>query len=599
MKAVRCEVYGPPASLVVREVPDPVPGPGEVVVEIHAAGVNFPDVLLIANRYQVPTRLPFIPGNEFAGRVIQLGPDVTGFAAGDVVMGTALAGGAFAERVAVPARALRPVPAGLDMVHAAAFGVTYRTAYHALVTIGGLKPDDWVVVLGAAGGVGTACVDLASRLGARVIAAVSSRDRVAICQKLGAVGSIVYSHEDVKTAIRRFTAPGAEIVIDPVGGSYAEQALRSTRWGGRFVCVGFAAGEIPRIPLNLVLLKGVIVRGFELRTLADHLPDAIREEERTLARLAGAGMRPEVSECYPLDQAAAALERVAGRQVTGKIVITPVTAPGKSLQEYLYTILAGQGGPVADEVLVEHDDRIAIITINRPHARNAINHAVSAAMAEALAELDERADLTVGIITGAGGTFSSGMDLKAFLAGENVRAEGKGLAGLTEAPPRKPLIAAVEGWALAGGCEVALACDLIVAASDAKFGIPEVKRGLVAGAGGLVRLPRRIPAGIAMELALTGDPLSSADAYRLGLVNALTEPGEALDGARKLAARIAVNGPLAVAATKQIITQQHDWDMADVWGKQEPIMRPAFQSDDAREGALAFAEKRAPVWKGR
>jgi enoyl-CoA hydratase len=254
---------------------------------------------------------------------------------------------------------------------------------------------------------------------------------------------------------------------------------------------------------------------------------------------------------------------------------------------------------VADEVLVEYANRIAIVTINRPHARNAINHAVSAGMAEALDELDARADLTVGIITGAGGTFSSGMDLKAFLAGENVTVEGKGLAGLTQSPPRKPLIAAVEGWALAGGCEVALACDLIVAASDAKFGIPEVKRGLVAGAGGLVRLPRRIPAGIAMELALTGDPLPAPDAHRLGLVNALTEPGKALDGALELAARIAANGPLAVAATKQIVAQQHDWDMADVWGKQEPIMRPVFQSEDAREGALAFAEKRAPIWKGR
>jgi enoyl-CoA hydratase len=254
---------------------------------------------------------------------------------------------------------------------------------------------------------------------------------------------------------------------------------------------------------------------------------------------------------------------------------------------------------VADEVLVEYADRIAIITINRPHARNAINHAVSVGVADALQELDERDDLTVGIITGAGGTFSSGMDLKAFLAGENVTVEGKGLAGLTQAPPRKPLIAAVEGWALAGGCEVALACDLIVAASDAKFGIPEVKRGLVAGAGGLVRLPRRIPAGIAMELALTGDPLTAADAYRLGLVNTLAEPGAALDGATRLAARIAVNGPLAVIATKQIVTRQHDWDMADVWVNQEPIMRPAFQSEDAREGALAFAEKRPPVWKGR
>jgi enoyl-CoA hydratase len=254
---------------------------------------------------------------------------------------------------------------------------------------------------------------------------------------------------------------------------------------------------------------------------------------------------------------------------------------------------------VADEVLVTRADRIAIITINRPHVRNAINHAVSAGVAQALEELDERDDLTVGIITGAGGIFSSGMDLKAFLAGEKVSLADRGLGGLTQAPPRKPLIAAVEGWALAGGCEVALACDLIVAANDAKFGIPEVKRGLVAGAGGLVRLPRRIPAGIAMELALTGDPLPAADAYRLGLVNTLTEPGAALDGARELAGRIACNGPLAVAATKQIIAQQHDWGMPDVWARQEPIMRPVFQSDDAREGALAFAEKRAPVWKGR
>ena len=254
---------------------------------------------------------------------------------------------------------------------------------------------------------------------------------------------------------------------------------------------------------------------------------------------------------------------------------------------------------MADEVLVEYEDRIAVITINRPQARNAINHAVSAGMAAALEELDERDDLTVGIITGASGTFSSGMDLKAFLAGENVTIEGKGLAGFTQSPPRKPLIAAVEGWALAGGCEVALACDLIVAANDAKFGIPEVKRSLVAAAGGLIRLPRRIPAAIAMELALTGDPLPAADAYRLGLVNSLTEPGGALEGARKLAARIAVNGPLAVAATKQIITQQSDWDMADAWGKQAAIAGPVFVSEDAREGARAFAEKRAPVWKGR
>ena len=254
---------------------------------------------------------------------------------------------------------------------------------------------------------------------------------------------------------------------------------------------------------------------------------------------------------------------------------------------------------MADEVLVEYADRIAVMTINRPQARNAVNHAVSALMAEALDELDRRDDLTVGIITGAGGTFSSGMDLKAFLAGEDVTIAGKGFAGFTQAPPRKPLIAAVEGWALAGGCEVALACDLIVAAEDAKFGIPEVKRGLVAAAGGLVRLPRRIPAGIAMELALTGDPLPATDAHRLGLVNALTAPGGALDGARALAARIAANGPLAVAATKQIVARQHDWDMADMWALQGPIVGPVIGSEDAREGARAFAEKRPPVWTGR
>jgi enoyl-CoA hydratase/carnithine racemase len=254
---------------------------------------------------------------------------------------------------------------------------------------------------------------------------------------------------------------------------------------------------------------------------------------------------------------------------------------------------------VADEVLVEYADRVVVITINRPYARNAVNRKVSAAIATAVDELDERVDLTVGIITGAGGTFCSGMDLKAFLAGESVSLEGRGLAGITRRPPRKPLIAAVEGWAVAGGCEIALACDLIVAAKDAKFGIPEVKRGLVASAGGLVRLPRRIPGGIAMELALTGDPLGAADAYRLGLVNLLTEPGDAVDGAHELAARITMNSPLAVVAAKRVIIEQHDWDLATLWDRQKAITRPVFTSEDAREGALAFTEKRAPVWKGR
>ncbi|MFI5956038.1 crotonase/enoyl-CoA hydratase family protein [Cryptosporangium sp. NPDC051539] len=254
---------------------------------------------------------------------------------------------------------------------------------------------------------------------------------------------------------------------------------------------------------------------------------------------------------------------------------------------------------MSDEVLVDHADGVAVITINRPAARNAVNGAVSAGVSAALDELDERDDLTIGIITGAGGTFCAGMDLKAFVAGENPNDEKRGFGGITMAPPHKPVIAAVEGWALAGGCEIALACDLIVAAEDAKFGIPEVKRGLVAAAGGLVRLPRRIPAAVAMELALTGDPLPAVDAYRLGLVNQLTTPGGALEAARALGARIAANGPLAVAATKQIIVQSQDWTEAELWAKQGPLVAPVLGSADAQEGSRAFAEKRAPVWKGR
>jgi enoyl-CoA hydratase len=254
---------------------------------------------------------------------------------------------------------------------------------------------------------------------------------------------------------------------------------------------------------------------------------------------------------------------------------------------------------MAGEVKVEHVGGVLVITINRPQARNAINRAVTLGVAAALDELDERDDLILGIITGAEGTFSAGMDLKAFLAGEEVVIPGRGLAGMTHVSPRKPMIAAVEGWALAGGFEVALACDMIVAADDAKFGIPEVKRGLIAGAGGLLRLPRRIPPAVAIELALTGDPISAAEAQRYGLINAITPPGGALEGALALAARITPNGPLAVAGTKAIVSGALDWTIAEGFEKQAPIMAPVFDSADAREGALAFAEKRAPVWRSR
>jgi enoyl-CoA hydratase len=254
---------------------------------------------------------------------------------------------------------------------------------------------------------------------------------------------------------------------------------------------------------------------------------------------------------------------------------------------------------MSDEVLAEFADRVAVITINRPEARNAINRAVTVGIAAAVDELEARDDITLGIITGAGGTFSAGMDLKAFLRGEDVTLPGRGLAGICQRPPRKPLIAAVEGWALAGGCEVVLACDLVVAAEDAKFGIPEVKRGLVAAAGGLIRLPRRIPVQIAMELALTGDPLGATDAHRHGLVNLLTAPGEALAGARALAARIVANGPLAVAVSKEIVTASADWSSDEAFDRQVPLLAPIFGSEDAKEGARAFAEKRLPVWRGR
>jgi enoyl-CoA hydratase len=251
-------------------------------------------------------------------------------------------------------------------------------------------------------------------------------------------------------------------------------------------------------------------------------------------------------------------------------------------------------GPVE----VDIDNGVITITINRPEARNAIDRAVADGVAAALDELEARDDLIVGIITGAGGTFSSGMDLKAFVRGEVPSLPGRGLAGLTEAPPTKPMIAAVEGWALAGGCEVALACDLIVASSTARFGIPEVKRGLVAAAGGLMRLPRRLPPHVAMEMALTGDPITAADAHRFGLVNQLTEPGGALAGARALAARITPNGPLAVATSKRIITESADWPAADAFARQAPMVAVIMASADAREGATAFAEKRPPVWSG-
>jgi enoyl-CoA hydratase len=253
---------------------------------------------------------------------------------------------------------------------------------------------------------------------------------------------------------------------------------------------------------------------------------------------------------------------------------------------------------MSDEVLTEVSDGVAVITINRPEARNAVNGAVARGIAKAVEELDASTDAQVLILTGAGGTFSAGMDLKGFLAGDSPNFADRGFGGIVERPPAKPIIAAVEGYALAGGFELVLACDLVVASEAAKFGLPEVRRSLVAGAGGLLRLPKRIPYHVAMEIALTGEHYSGARLHQAGLVNQLVPAGEALAAARDLAARICLGGPLALTATKRVIAESGDWNSAEAFRRQAEIITPVFTSADAREGALAFAEKRQPVWRG-
>jgi enoyl-CoA hydratase len=252
-----------------------------------------------------------------------------------------------------------------------------------------------------------------------------------------------------------------------------------------------------------------------------------------------------------------------------------------------------------EAVLVSTSGGIMTITLNRPHAKNAANKALAEGVAAAIDELEANPNLRVAILTGAGGTFCSGMDLKGFANGETPVVEGRGFAGLCDYTVSKPLIAAVEGYALAGGFELAISCDLIVAAEDSKFGIPEVKRGLVAGAGGLAKLPKQIPPRAAMYLALTGDFISAEKALGLGLINELVPSGTALESAVALAQKIAANGPLAVSVSKAVVAAAQDWSSDIMFQEQHKLIEPIFTSEDAMEGATAFAQKRAPVWKGR
>ncbi|MEV3905936.1 NADPH:quinone oxidoreductase family protein [Mycobacterium sp. NPDC050551] len=318
MRAAVCPRYGPPEVVRIERMPAPVPAAGQVRVRVEAAAVNFPDVLLIADDYQLSVAPPFVPGSEFAGTVVECGPHTTDVAVGDRVSGTAMYG-AFAEEVAVAADGVQPIPDGVDMPAAAAFGVAYRTAYHALRSTARIGAGDPLIVLGAGGGVGLAAVTLGAALGAEVVAVASSAEKLAAAAEHGARHVVDHRAGELRQALRDAVPDGAAAVLDPVGGSLSEPALRSLRRGGRFVTVGFASGEIPRIPLNLVLVKGVQIVGFQF---GDVDPGEYTRNERELRALFESGrVAPHIGAVYPLADAASALRRVADGQAVGKVVI--------------------------------------------------------------------------------------------------------------------------------------------------------------------------------------------------------------------------------------------------------------------------------------
>jgi NADPH2:quinone reductase len=323
MKAVLCKAFGPPESLVVEEVISPDPGPGEVVVSVKAASVNFPDVLIIQNKYQFKPQLPFSPGSEVAGVVKTIGDGVTTVKPGDRVMAFTTYG-AFAEEVKIEAKRLLPLPAGMDFTHAAAFGLTYATSDHALRDRGQLAAGETLLVLGAAGGVGLAAIEIGKALGARVIAAASTEDKLAVCREHGADDAINYATDDLRERIKSLTdGRGVDVVYDPVGGAYTEPALRSLAWRGRLLVVGFATGDIPKMPLNLTLLKGCSIVGVFWGEFTRREPQRFAESMQQLGRWYADGkLKPHVSQTYPLERAADALTAMANRQVKGKVVLT-------------------------------------------------------------------------------------------------------------------------------------------------------------------------------------------------------------------------------------------------------------------------------------
>jgi NADPH:quinone reductase len=324
MRAALCKSFGPPEQLVVEEVPDPVPGPREVVIDVHACGVNFPDVLMVQDLYQFKPALPFSPGGEVSGVVSAVGDDVTSLAVGDRVAAGCGFGG-FAEKVAVKARSVHPVPDGVDLTSAAAFLTTYGTSLHALKDRADLQAGETLLVLGAAGGVGLAAVELGALMGATVIAAASSEAKLETCRARGAAVTVDYTQVDLKAWLKEHThGRGVDVVYDPVGGDLAEPALRSTGWKGRYLVVGFAAGDIPRIPLNLPLLKGCSVVGVFYGEHASREPEAHRAlVGELLEMLADGRIRPEVSAQFPLDRSADALRELMDRKVIGKAVVLP------------------------------------------------------------------------------------------------------------------------------------------------------------------------------------------------------------------------------------------------------------------------------------